>query len=130
MFPRRQKCPFTKYGVLKEEHEQAAVVAFLREKYPDALFTIAPNGMKLPPSVAIRLSRTGYRAGTPDIMIFEPRGRFHGLFVEMKATRGGEVSKPQVIFREALLARGYQSIICAGAGAARLCITEYMEATK
>lgn len=128
MFPHRQKCPFTKDGVLKEEHEQAAVVAFLREKYPDALFTIAPNGMKLPPSVAIRLSRTGYRAGTPDIMIFEPRAGFHGLFVEMKVTRGGMVSEAQAHFLEHLRHNGYQAIVCAGAGAARLCITEYMEA--
>jgi len=130
MFPRRQKCPFTKDGVLKEEHEQAAVVAFLREKYPDALFTIAPNGMKLPPSVAIRLSRTGYRAGTPDLCIYEPRGGFFGLFVEMKITRGGVVSKAQSEFIAALNARGYKAIICAGAGAARLCIAEYMEAKK
>lgn len=130
MFLRRQKCPFTKDGVLKEENEQAAVVAFLRERYPDALFTIAPNGMKLPPSVAIKIHNMGYRAGTPDIMIFEKRGGYGALFVEMKTTRGGTVSPAQKAFREALLARGYQSVICAGAGAARLTITEYMEAKE
>lgn len=128
MFLRRQKCPFTKDGVLKEENEQAAVVAFLREKYPDALFTIAPNGFKLPIGVAIKMSRMGYKKGTPDILVFEPRGQYKGLFIEMKATRGGEVSEAQAAFIAALRVRGYKAEVCAGAGVARRIITEYMEA--
>lgn len=126
MLRRFRKSPFTKAGLLKEEHEQTAVIDWLRLTYPAALFTIAPNGIKLHPSVANKLSLIGYRAGTPDIMIFEPKGQYHGLFVEMKISKGGVVSPSQAAFREALLARGYQSVICAGSAAAKIAISEYM----
>ena len=126
-FPRRQKSPFTMDGVLKEEHEQAAVVAWLRLKYPSALFTISPNGMKLPKSVAIRLARMGYRAGTPDLIIDEPRGIYHGLRVEMKASKGGRVSDEQNTFLSALRQRGYAAYVCEGAAIAKQIIELYLD---
>ena len=126
MFARRIRRPFLKSGVFSEEVEQRLVIKHLREKYPGALYTIAPNGMKLPMSVAIKLKDMGYRAGTPDILIFEPRGIYKGLFIEMKARKGGRVSDEQTAFILALRDRGYSAIVCEGASVAVSVIDAYM----
>ncbi len=44
--------------------------------------------MKLGKRVAGRFKAMGYWAGTPDIMIFEPRWEFHGMFLELKMPGG------------------------------------------
>lgn len=127
MFARRIRRPFLKSGVFSEEVEQRLVIKHLREKYPGALYTIAPNGMKLPMSVAIKLKDMGYRSGTPDILILEPKGKYHGLLVEMKIQKGGKVSPEQTRFIEDAQTRGYYAVVCCGAQLAIHVIDTYME---
>lgn len=95
----------------EEYHIQTSVVLWLRANFPNALFTIAPSGMKLPIGVAVKLKRMGYSPGTPDICIFEPRYQYHGLFVELKTKRGVK-SDEQIAWNEELNRRGYLSIFC------------------
>jgi hypothetical protein len=114
-------------GVPSEEWEHIAVVAYLRYQYPDALYTIAPSGNALARKTANRFKAMGYRAGTPDIMIFEPRGGFCGLFIEMKVRKGGRVSEEQEAFIEALRARGYFAFVAFGADEAKKTIDAYMK---
>ena len=110
----------------EEYHIQVAVVQWLRVQYPNALFTISPSGMKLPIGVAVKLKRMGYVAGTPDIMILEPRGGFHGLFVELKAP-AGRMTPEQKCFLEELNKRGYLATVCFGFDEAMSTITSYMK---
>jgi hypothetical protein len=95
----------------EEYHIQVALVQWLKTAYPKALFTIAPNGMKLSIGSAVKLKRMGYSKGTPDIMIFEPRHGYHGLFIELK-TKTGQISPEQKIWNTSLEWRGYRSIFC------------------
>lgn len=90
---------------------QIAVANYLKYKHPQALFTIAPSGMKLPIGVAKKMKAMGYRAGTPDMMIFEPRGQYNGLFLELK-TKRGILSPLQQEFLSALDLRGYKTRVC------------------
>lgn len=113
-----------------EREHQKAVIQYLRAKYPTALYTIPPNGMKLPMGVAVQLKASGYVKGSPDIMIFEPRRYWHGLFIEMKAPKGEDnakgVLKPeQKEWLNKLSVRGYCTAVCFGAQEAYQVIDAY-----
>ncbi len=108
-----------------EQEEQENVVTWLRLKYPDVLFSGGFASCNLRPQQAMRRKRAGYKAGTPDIIFFEPRTGFHGMAIEMKKEKGGTVSPEQKEFLEKLSARGYCVHICRGAAEARRDIDEY-----
>ncbi len=61
---------------------------------------------------AARMVGMGYRAGHPDIMIYEPRAGWHGMLAELKV--GSYPSLEQKGWRTALLERGYYAIIIPG----------------
>lgn len=71
-----------------EQKHQIAVANQLRLEFPNLLWTISPAGLITRPSIGILAVRMGYRKGTADLLIFEPRGVFHGLFIELKANDG------------------------------------------
>ena len=98
----------------EEEFEQIKTINFLRLQYPRVLFTISPAGIRLHPAVGSKFKRMGYRAGTPDIMIFEPNKYFHGLFIELKRIKGGIVSDNQQDFLNHLQANGYAAEVANG----------------
>jgi hypothetical protein len=60
---------------------------------------------------AVKMVRMGYRAGTPDVMVFEPRGVYLGLFIEFKAP-GGTISDSQRDFLREAGVRGYKGAFC------------------
>ena len=75
------------------------------------LYTASLAGVNLGPRVGAMRKRMGCKAGTPDISIFEPRSKYYGLFIELKAD-GGNVSDPnQLKWQQELNKRGYLSII-------------------
>jgi len=69
-----------------ENHSQMAVVRYLRMR--KVLFVGGMAGLKMTLSRGMRRKRMGYEAGTPDILIFEPRNKYHGLAIEMKTAKG------------------------------------------
>ena len=78
-----------------EDQEQIALINWARmqeKKYPELrlLFHI-PNGGSRGKAEAGRFRAMGVRAGVPDLCLPVPRGGKHGLFVEMKRTKGGGV---------------------------------------
>ena len=111
----------------EEMHEQIKLIDYLRLQYPRVLFTIAPSGMKLPISVAVKMKRMGYRAGTPDVLILTPSKYFGGLFIEMKRCKGGVVSEEQQEFIDHLRANGYCAEICHGFDEAKLVVDNYFK---
>ena len=82
-----------------EYYLQVAVCDWLNLKYPTLLFmsdTVA--SLKLTMGQATRnkkIQKDGFK--TPDVIIFEPRGKYHGLFVELKVKspfkKNGELLK-------------------------------------
>lgn len=108
----------------EETNIQVAVANYLKYKYSHVLFTIAPSGIKLPIYVAKMLKAMGYRAGTPDLIIFEPRNGYHGLFIEIK-TDIGKLSPLQSEFARLLDDRGYKTFVCYGYDSAIIAIDHY-----
>ena len=94
-----------------EQVLQIAVANYLRLSYPKLLWTISPAGLIRGLGQAMIMKRMGYRNGTPDILIFEPRGRFHGLILELKV-KGGVVSDDQRSFISDASDRGYATAVC------------------
>ena len=105
---------------MRTEHaEQVLLVARVRQFIGrDVLFFAVPNGGKRGKAEASRLKAEGVVPGVPDLVFAEPRGGFHGLYVEMKRADGGRTSKDQVEIIDKLRARGYFVTVAAGADVA------------
>jgi hypothetical protein len=129
----RAAAAFRRPAIARSHHEEAhqvQVANFLRSNYPEVLFTISPI-VKVSPFLAKKLKAMGYTAGTPDLIIFYPKGAFHGLMIELKTpksiyTSKGTVSEKQSAFLEKLNSLGYKAIVCYGAAEAEQAIKEYM----
>jgi len=120
-----------------EQQYQIAVVNYLRSAYPDVLFTIAPSGMKLSIGLAKKFKALGYKAGTPDLMVFKPyckdnKPLYHALFIELKTPKTvwsskGIISEEQKDFIERLRALNYRAEVCYGSEEAFKVIDEYLK---
>ena len=70
-----------------EESEQFSVIRYLKHKYPHVIFRCSPEGIRMSIGMAVKLKKNGILIrGLPDIEIFEPHGRYSGLFIELKKT--------------------------------------------
>jgi hypothetical protein len=108
-----------------ESNQQEIVIKYLRLAYPDALYCASAGGMWTSDSQRIKMARTGYVKGFPDLFIYEPRGEFHGLAIEMKKVKGSKIEPEQVQWQEQLRNRNYASYICKGNEEAIKVIDEY-----
>jgi hypothetical protein len=108
-----------------ESNQQEIVIKYLRLAYPDALYCASAGGMRTSYLQAVKMKRTGYVKGFPDLFIYEPRGEFHGLAIEMKKEKGGVASPEQKRWQDDLRNRGYCSYICKGKDEAIKIIDEY-----
>ena len=108
-----------------ESNQQEIVVKYLRLAYPDALYCASAGGMRTSYLQAIKMKRTGYVKGFPDLFIYEPRNEYNGLAIEMKKEKGGVASPEQKRWQEQLRNRGYASYICKGNEEAIKVIDEY-----
>ena len=124
-----------------EYHEQKSVANYLKAMHSNVLFTTSPEGMRLPIGSAIKLKNMGYRRGTPDMLILEPRGMFHGLFVEMKRIElrdasgkifqtKGVLSPHQKEMIKLLKERNYMVVVCYGSSEAIDEIEAYLKIPK
>jgi hypothetical protein len=108
-----------------EANQQEIVIKYLRLAYPNALYCASAGGMRTSYLQAIKMKRTGYVKGFPDLFIYEPNQDFHGLAIEMKKEKGGVASPEQKLWQEQLRNRGYASYICKGNEEAIKVIDEY-----
>ena len=93
---------------------------------PEQLLFAIPNGGYRNIVTAMKLKSEGVRSGIPDLMLAVPRNGKHGLFVEMKKSKGGRVSDSQHSVIADLLDAGYAVTVCHGFEEARLRITHYL----
>ena len=122
----------------KEDNLQAAVVTYLRLEYK-ALFCASLGGQyQKYNSQRMKAKRTGYVAGFPDLFIYEARGGFNGLAIELKVkspykkngalkmeyAKGG-TRHNQVVWIKNLTARGYMAKFCTGFDDAKKTIDNY-----
>lgn len=114
-----------------EDVEQTQLFAwanFARGKYPElTLMYHIPNGGKRSKAEAVRFKAQGVKAGVPDICLPVPRGKYHGLYIELKRVKGGRVSAAQEEYIDALRKQGYRVEVCFGMEQARDVIVEYLE---
>lgn len=108
-----------------EANQQEIVIKYLRLAYPNALYCASAGGMRTSYLQAIKMKRTGYVKGFPDLFIYEPNQDYHGLAIEMKKEKGGVASPEQKWWQEQLRNRGYASYICKGNEEAIKVIDEY-----
>jgi len=108
-----------------ESNQQEIVIKYLRLAYPDALYCASAGGMRTSYLQAIKMKRTGYVKGFPDLFIYEPRNEYNGLAIEMKKEKGGVASPEQKRWQEQLRNRGYASYISKGSEEAIKQIDEY-----
>lgn len=114
-----------------EHDEQAALFTWAATNeaaHPElaCMFAI-PNGGHRHPAVAAMLKAEGVRAGVPDIFIAAPRGRWAGLFLELKrADHSNGPTEAQRMWIERLREQGYSTAICYGAAEAQQCIMAYL----
>ena len=62
-------------------------------------------------SQRIKAKKSGYKRGFPDLFIYEPKGKWHGLAIELKVGYN-RATKEQLYWRDELNKRGYISEIC------------------
>jgi len=111
---------------MKNEYAiQSAFIRYLELMHPELLYTISPAGFIMSAGMAMKMRRMGYRKGTPDLTIYEPRGEYHGLFIEFKNPKG-VVSEQQRRFLDQAFDLGYATAVCYSADEAIKVLTEYM----
>jgi len=115
--------------VEREHFEQKALfdwAAYQSGKIPElALMYAIPNGGKRSKAVAGKLKAEGVKAGVPDICLPVACGKYHGLYIELKA-EGGRASDSQRSWMVALAAQQYRVHLCVGWHAAKAVIEEYL----
>lgn len=99
-----------------------------RGRYPElALLYHIPNGGSRGKAEAGRLRAEGVKAGVPDICLPAARGKWHGMYIELKRRDGGRVSPQQTAWIEALIREGYCAGICRGWEEAARMIVRYLQ---
>lgn len=113
-----------------ESEEQIAIfqwAAYAEAAHPDLrLLYHVPNGGYRNIATAARLKAEGVRHGVPDIVLPVARGGYHGMYLELKRSRGGRLSPEQAEWLDALTAQGYYAVRCDGAEAAIETIRRYL----
>lgn len=112
-----------------ESIEQQTLIQWAKMQtavYPelDLLYHI-PNGGKRNIATATRLKKEGVKAGVPDLCLPVPRGKWHGLYIEMKE-QNGKVSKNQEWWIKKLQEQGYYVAVCYGWEEAKETILKYL----
>lgn len=131
--PRKPRTPTL---AVKPEHlEQAAFVGWvdanvgrfphwhLRYAVPNFLGHVGEKGARM--RAAQRATAEGRRKSVPDLVFPFARGRYHGLYLEMKRSDGGSLDQGQREYIAQLRAEGYAAVVCDGEEAARRVLLAY-----
>lgn len=118
------------YYVPTESEEQQSLISWVRRSlgnYPELnmLYHVTNEGKRSPVTGA-RLKAEGLQPGVPDLCLAVARGEHHGLYIEMKRTKGGRVSPEQARWIEKLSREGYVAVVCRGWEQAREAILRYL----
>ncbi len=115
---------------LSESQEQQLVIQWcelMKNKYPGTQYIIhIANEGKRNPRTGARLKKEGMKKGILDLFLPCPKGKYAGLWIEMKSLTG-KLTKEQKEWIEVLNNQGYKAICCKGHEEAIKTIEEYMK---
>lgn len=113
-----------------ESEEQIALfqwAEYASAMYPELkLMYHIPNEGKRSYPVAKKMKAEGLKAGVPDLCLPVPRGKYHGMYIEMKRMHG-KITQSQSEWLTALEQQGYYVCVCWGAEIAMNEIKSYLE---
>jgi len=116
--------------IYRESEEQQALIYWARlaeKRYPELKLIFAiPNGGKRNVREATRLKKEGVSSGVPDLHIPVPKGRYNGLWIEMKVAKG-KLSFNQSTWIKMLESWGHKVAVCYGWEEAKETIIKYLE---
>ena len=96
------------------EHDiQVKLVALLESIQPVPLYSATVGGARLAIHTAKKMKEAGYSKGIPDMLVFEPKGMYAGLAIEVKTDKG-RASEEQLEWSRSLNSRGWRAEICKG----------------
>lgn len=98
---------------MKEYQLQTSIIKYLNLKYPKLLYCASAGGVRTSMTQAKKMKATGYVKGFPDLFIYEPREKYHGLAIEIKTIKG-RPSKSQIDWKDKLNNKNYKAIITYG----------------
>lgn len=116
----------------------AQVCAYLSWKYPKVLFNSDMAGVAgLTVGQAAKIARLRSSRGFPDLVIYEPNCRYHGLFIELKREGEKLFKKDECTYKTPHLAeqaaiihklktKGFEARFCIGFNAAVDLIDNYL----
>lgn len=112
------------------------VCDYLKLQYPGLIFTVDSSGMRLTQGQAVQMTHLRSSRGLPDLMIFEPRGEYHGLFIELKRDgtrlmkKDGNYASDHIREQDEMLQRltdlGYVAMFAIGFDSAKTIIDNYL----
>ena len=121
---------------MTEQDLHAMVCQYIRTQYTNVIFNSDMAGVKLTIGQAKRSAKLRSSKGFPDIVIYEPRGGFHGLFLELKRdgvriyNRYGEPATEHIKEQHKILCKldslNYAAYFACGFDQAKQIIDEYL----
>ena len=106
-----------------EWQEQVTVIQYCQLNH--ILCNHTPNEGKRSLAEGKKLKEMGLSPGFPDVSILEPKGKYHGFYIEMKRV-GNKLTSDQRMWLDELRARGYATALCYSADDAIKLIKKYM----
>lgn len=117
---------------ISESREQQSLfewAVWMSGRYPDLeLLYHIPNEGKRSRATGGRMKREGMRAGVPDVCLPVPRGKYCGLYIEMKSA-SGKVTENQKGWLEKLKQAGHCTRVCYSFEEARDLLLNYLGGT-
>lgn len=109
-----------------------AEIKALTSKYPDLEWCYhVPNGEYRPAVTGVKLQAMGVKPGVPDICLPVPRGKYHGLYIELKSFKpSAKLSENQKHWIKHLQDSRYRVTVCFGWRSALDEIFKYLKEVK
>ncbi len=92
-----------------EDNLQMLCASFL--DYSNVLWCHVANERLTSKRTGARLKKKGVKSGVPDVLIFEPRGEYIGLAIELKI-KPNKPTENQINWLEDLSERGWLTKVC------------------
>ena len=114
---------------MSEASLQSSVVQYLNWKHPRVIYCASLGGQyQRYHSQRLKAKATGYVKGFPDLGIYEPKGKYHGLFIEVKDK--AYPTKEQKEWINKLNERGYLALCLRGYDNITKAIDSYLNETN
>lgn len=111
----------------REDDFQMAVCNYLDSI--SVLWCHVANERKTSKQAGFRLKKKGVKSGVPDCIIFEPRGDYFGLMIELKI-KPNKPTESQMKWLTELNIRGYYTCVCYTIDEVISIVTKYLNNEK